>query len=80
MKYSIATLIIAALFYFGSIVLEKKSLSLHEDAYWGRAPQSAFKTSDTMRETSEYMNKGSIVVAIAGGLWLIVTVIQQKKN
>lgn len=80
MKYSIVTLIIAAILYIGSIVLEKQSKSLHSDAYWGRAPQEAFQTSRTMGEISEYMNKGSIVVAIAGGLWLIVSVIKEKKN
>jgi len=76
---AIITIIVGVTMYFGSISLEKQGRQLHEDTYWGKAPVESFHTADSMVETSGYLNKGGIVLGIAGALWLVLAAITNKR-
>jgi Ca2+/Na+ antiporter len=80
MFYPIIILALSAALYIGSVFLEKQARDLKSETYWGSGSQSSFKRAKTTLEISEYSYKGSIVLVIAGGLWLVVSAIGMSKK
>lgn len=82
MKKAIYVLIVGAIMFISGYAMKenaKDSMTFH---YTYRPPYANSEEARvaTQLNTAEYLKIGGIIVAIAGGLWLIVFAIQEKKN
>ena len=74
MKTAIIVLIIGACLFVGGYVIKENGEGLYNH------PGTAYSLIEGRIKTGEYLKTGGIIVAIAGGLWLIVSAIQEKKK
>jgi hypothetical protein len=82
MKKAIYVLITGAILFIGGYVMKESAKGSMISKYTYRPPyaNAQERSVATLYNTGGYVSTGGIVVAIAGGLWLIVLAIQQKKE
>jgi len=82
MKQAIYILIIGAILFIGGYAMKENAKNSMKFGYTYRPPyaNSEEKRVATLYNTSNYLQIGGVIIAIAGGLWLIVMAIQEKKN
>ena len=82
MKKAVYVLILGAIMFLGGYMMKENAKDSVRFGYTYRPPyaNSEERRVATQLNTSEYLKISGIIVAIAGGLWLIVLTIQEKKN
>jgi len=81
-KRIIIVLVVAAFIIIGGLILGEYAKSQMSFGYTYRPPYSNAKEAEigNMLMVSRFSMPVGIVVGVAGGLWLIVSVMQNKKD
>lgn len=81
MAQPIIALIIGAMMFVGGYALKEAAKDQMKFGYTYRPPYANAEEESVaqMNNASEYIKIGGIIVAIAGGLWLVVAAIREKK-
>ena len=82
MKKAIYVLIVGAVLFIGGYAMKENAKDSMKFGYTYRPPYANSEEARvaTQYNTAGYLQIGGVIVAIAGGLWLIVLTIQEKKN
>ena len=83
MKKAIYILILGAIMFIGGYAMKenaKDSMKLFTYTYRPPYANSEEARVATQYKTAGYLQIAGVIVAIAGGLWLIVLTIQEKRN
>ena len=81
MAQPIIVLIIGAMMFVGGYALKETAKDQMKFGYTYRPPYANEEEESVAKinNASEYIKIGGIMVAIAGGLWLVITAIREKK-
>ncbi len=80
MKYPIIIILVGAILYIGSFLLENRANQIIEDISWGKLPQDQLPEANNLIQISVYGHDAGNYIAIAGEVWLVIVLIGKIKN